>query len=524
LFRILLEKVTETKTEFASPLLAKSLIIQTQWPELYQDWLQYPTLVSTLESEYCRQSFYEHETIGDDAAVPAQEGDLKEAPKADGLLESYLCQRREYILLERMLTYPSLDRAAQESEKTHFIHLGRSEIISYIQVLRTTAAQASDIAHFRHLTRAQMAIYLRLAGAVGAEEQMPMKAPADLLTQILSGDQTLIQDAAARLEEEEPDWDGPQHGAFRQRLLQVMRDPSRLAPERVSAGDGLAAIGDSRFREDAWYLPDEALLGFVEIPEGPFMMGTREEKIPQLLERFGGKQEWYEWETPQHQVDLPTYYVARYPVTVAQFRSFVEDSGYEPTDPDSVRGVSNHPVVRVTWHEALKYCEWLTVSLQAWQETPEPLATSLREQGWTITLPSEAEWEKAARGSDERIFPWGEEADSERANFSDTGIWSKSAMGCFPGGASPYGVEDLSGNVWEWCRARWESSYQDHQGNDGSEREAPRVLRGGAFYSDGWLVRCASRCPWDPNDRSGDVGFRVVACPAGGRSPALSDL
>jgi formylglycine-generating enzyme required for sulfatase activity len=378
--------------------------------------------------------------------------------------------------------------------------------------------EGEERARFEGLGREEMAAYVRLAGAVGAEEQVAVEVPADLLTQMLSGDQALIQDAAARLEEEEPDRGGPQHDAFRQRLLPVMRDPAQPAQERVSAGDGMAVLGDPRFREDAWYLLDEPLLGFVEIPEGPFTMGTREEEIPQLLERLGGEQERYEREIPQHEVNLPTYYVARYPVTVAQFRAFVEESGYEPKDPDSLRGVSNHPVAYVTWHDALAYCEWLTGKLRAWDKTPEPLATLLREEGWRITLPSEAEWEKAARGTDGRIFPWGEEADPERANYKDTSIGSTSAVGCFPGGASPYEVEDLSGNVWEWCRTKWEKNYRDYQGDDDLERDVIRVLRGGAFNYVVTLVRCACRDRNLPDFRLRYYGFRVVA------SPVRSDL
>jgi formylglycine-generating enzyme required for sulfatase activity len=303
-----------------------------------------------------------------------------------------------------------------------------------------------------------------------------------------------------------------------QRLCRLLRESKLTARERAEGGNILAQLGDPRFREDAWFLPDEPLLGFVEIPEGPFLMGSDKERDPMA----------YDDELPQHKVDLPAYYVARYPVTVAQFRAFVEDSGYEPGDPDSLRGVSNHPVVRVTWHEALKYCDWLTERLRAWDETPEPLATLLREEGWAIILPSEAEWEKAARGTDGRIFPWGEQADPERANYNDTGIGTTSAVGCFPDGASPYEVEDLSGNVWEWTRSLWGTDLQKpdfgypYDSEDGREDlraadEIRRVLRGGAFYSDETGVRCACR-RYYPFPRFRNLGFRVVA------SPVRSDL
>jgi formylglycine-generating enzyme required for sulfatase activity len=167
--------------------------------------------------------------------------------------------------------------------------------------------------------------------------------------------------------------------------------------DRAQAGDALAVVGDPRFRTDAWYLPNESLLGFVEIPAGPFLMGSNPKQ-----DRDAQKDE-----QPQHAVNLPRYYIARYPVTVAQFRAFTEESGYQPEDEDSLRGLPNHPVVNMNWYEALKYCEWLTERLREWEGTPEPLATLLRRGSWRVTLPSEAEWEKAARGTDGRIYPRG---------------------------------------------------------------------------------------------------------------------
>ena len=287
-----------------------------------------------------------------------------------------------------------------------------------------------------------------------------------------------------------------------------------LSPvDRAEAGAALAVIGDPRFRADAWYLPDDTLLGFVEIPAGSFLMGSLPEDRGAL-----------EAEKPQHPVTLPACYVARYPVTVAQFRRFVEASGYQPEEEDGWRGLANHPVVNVTWYEARKYCEWLTERLGGWEGTPEPLATLLRQEGWRVTLPSEAEWEKAARGTDGRIYPWGNEPDPDRANYDDTGINSTSPVGCFPNGVSPYGVEELSGNVWEWTRSLWGTSFSrpeikypynlgDGRENEDAPEGAYRVLRGGAFVYPHWLVRCACRGGSDPGNSVGYLGFRVVVRP-----------
>jgi formylglycine-generating enzyme required for sulfatase activity len=290
---------------------------------------------------------------------------------------------------------------------------------------------------------------------------------------------------------------------------------SALPPvDRAQAGAALAVIGDPRFRADAWYLSDNPLLGFVEIAAGSFLMGS----LPKDQDALGG-------EKPQHPVTLPTYYMARYPVTVAQFRTFMDASGYQPQAEASLGGLPNHPVVNVTWYDALKYCDWPTECLQGWEGTPEPLSTLLRQEGWRISLPSEAEWEKAVRGTDGRIYPWGDEPDPERANYGETGIQARSAVGCFPSGASPYGVEEVSGNVWEWTRSLWGTSFSrpdfkypyvpgDGRENPDASQETLRVLRGGAFDLDLLrLVRCASRDWYYPRYRFGNNGFRVGVLP-----------
>ena len=284
---------------------------------------------------------------------------------------------------------------------------------------------------------------------------------------------------------------GPKVERIRAWLVRTLQHNALPAVDRAQAGGALASVGDPRFRADAWYLPDEPLLGLVEIPAGPFVMGSDDERDSWSFGRA----------SPQHKVRLPTYYMARYPVTVVQFRAFVDTSGYAWRGREYSQGTAHHPVVYVSWHDAVAYCHWLTTCLREWTDTPEPLATLVRGKDWRIILPSEAEWEKAARGTDGRVYPWGnDEPDADRANYDATGINTTSAVGCFPHGASPYGVEELSGNVWEWtqslegkypypARRAARAKREDLQ----AAEDASRVLRGGAFWLDHQGVRCAPR-------------------------------
>ncbi|MCP4592717.1 MAG: formylglycine-generating enzyme family protein [bacterium] len=295
----------------------------------------------------------------------------------------------------------------------------------------------------------------------------------------------------------------------RTHLVRVLEAGQMAAVERVAAGCILAKLGDPRpgvgVGEDG--LPD---IAWCEVPAGLFAMGSPDDSLA-----FFGE------ETPQRQVDLAAFRVSRYPVTNAQFTAFVRAGGYRErqywtdagwerkerekwTRPDNYGdplNLPNHPVVGVSWYEAVAFCAWLTGQLR------QLGALGNDEE---ISLPSESQWEKVARGVDGRIYPWGDDADPERANYADTGIGATSAVGCFPSGASSHGAEDLSSNVWEWCRTKFQDSYDDYWDDNDLEGSDRRVLRGGAFLDDARLVRCAVRL-WDPPDfRLTSSGFRLV--------------
>ncbi len=271
------------------------------------------------------------------------------------------------------------------------------------------------------------------------------------------------------------------------KILETGRLP---AIERARAGDTLASLGDSRFDPERWYLPAEPNLGFIRIPAGKFIMGSDE----------------YDRERPLHELDLPDdYWLAKYPVTVAQFRAFVEATKYN-FDRWQFNPVANHPVVAVRWYDALAYCQWLDEQLSVIsRQAPgnDPFWQGLAQGKLHVGLPSEAEWEKAARGTDGRIYPWGEKPDPNCANYDQTGIGDTSPVGAFPEGISPSGLLDLSGNVWEWTRSLWgkdynlEFKYPYQPGEQSENLKAPdnvaRVLRGGSFNNLADDARCASR-------------------------------
>jgi formylglycine-generating enzyme required for sulfatase activity len=297
-------------------------------------------------------------------------------------------------------------------------------------------------------------------------------------------------------------------------LVKTLEHEALPPVDRAEAGDALAVLGDPRFRADTWLLPDEPCLGFVEVKAGDFLMGSdrKQDSLP-LEEEF-----------PQHTLNLPRYYIAKYPVTVGQFQAFVSESGFQPGNRDCVKALANHPVVNITWYEASKYCHWLTEKLRGWSEIPEPLGSLIREQGWQVMLPSEAEWEKAARGSDDRIYPWEGDFESSRANSAETGIGGTTAVGSFRSGASPCECQDMAGNVWEWTRSLWGEDFlkptfkypynKDKRENLNAPEKVLRVLRGGSFYYVRQNVRCASRYRNFPGSRDIRFGFRVVVLPS----------
>ncbi|SAL59860.1 NACHT domain-containing protein [Caballeronia humi] len=294
--------------------------------------------------------------------------------------------------------------------------------------------------------------------------------------------------------------------------LSVHPDDGGLpAANRAQAGDLLAALGDARFDPQCFYLPADDLLGFVRIAADPhFRIGTPNSDLRRVA--ITGLQVPGE-EINDAPTPAPDCYVARYPVTIAQFRAFVESTGFEIGDARALRDPDSRPVRFVSWHDALAYCDWLhemLVTSPALQKSG--LARLVRDSGWRVALPSELEWEKAARGGlSGPFFSWGETPNPNRANYADSGIGDTSAAGCFP--ANGFGLYDMIGNVFEWTRSRY-AAYP-YLADDGRENPTATatdcmVLRGGSFSVGPGLARCASRSWNPPVPRCGYIGFRVV--------------
>jgi formylglycine-generating enzyme required for sulfatase activity len=202
-----------------------------------------------------------------------------------------------------------------------------------------------------------------------------------------------------------------------------------------------------------------------------------------------------------HDVYLDDYYIDKYEVTNRQYKAFCDATGRQyPPDPDflgfprDLEDMPDHPVVMVTWEDASAYARWAGKR-----------------------LPTEAEWEKAARGTDGRIFPWGNRGAHNRCNFQDSGCPGRTAkVGSYPTGVSPYGAMDMAGNVWEWCNDWYDGSYplsSPHNNPQGPASGKQRVVRGGAWNSGVGQICCAVRGYQTPSSRMNSFGFRCAWSP-----------
>ena len=213
----------------------------------------------------------------------------------------------------------------------------------------------------------------------------------------------------------------------------------------------------------------------VLIPAGEFWMGSED----------GGSDE-----KPRRRVYLDAFYIDRYEVTNAHYGRFMQATGRgAPSEWNSTSfNGPTQPVVGVDWHDAEAYCKWAGKR-----------------------LPTEAEWEKAARGTDGRKYPWGDQWDPSRANSSESKLAKTAPVGSYPTGVSPYGAHDMAGNVWEWVADWYDANYYQRapsRNPKGPESGQARALRGGSWFFRSGHLRSSGRSAFDPTDRDDGLGFR----------------
>ena len=232
----------------------------------------------------------------------------------------------------------------------------------------------------------------------------------------------------------------------------------------------------------------------MRVPAGKFWMGSKADN--KLADDDDEK--------PQHTVDiLYDYWMARYLVTNDLYNAYVESKSTKHPVMGSEKK-KDHPVTYVKWVDAMEYCQWLNSLLK--NELPS---------GLVLRLPTEAEWEKAARGTDGLEYPWGDEFDKNKCNTSEGSKDGTTSVGLYsPPGDSLYGCADMVGNVWEWTHSlKKKYPYNASDGRENEKASGGHVLRGGSFINDERVARCACRSVFNLIDSSYYIGFRVLAAP-----------
>jgi toxoflavin biosynthesis protein ToxD len=278
-------------------------------------------------------------------------------------------------------------------------------------------------------------------------------------------------------------------------LAGIVEDASQSQPRRFFSGQLLALLGDP------WINPD--MPAMVDIPAATVNLGLDARSVDSVLHQwapYGLQRDWLLKECPRHQAHVPAFRMMRFPVTNYEYQRFLADTDYSslPTSWQFGRYPherANHPVWSVSAAAASMYASWLSHRLRQ-----------------RFRLPTEAEWEYAARGGDDRQYPWGNDFHPDAANTVETGPLSTTPVGMYPTGRSPFGVDDMSGNVEEFvadgCAAYLNGIRMDDDST--AAGHTYRVTRGGSFTRFGDLARCWRRHGWHAQHHLHAIGFRLV--------------
>ncbi len=412
------------------------------------------------------------------------------------------------VLLNRILKqkkgskYESLELFSETVLKTGLLILGSMNEVSFVHLVfqeylaaRYMIENAIDFRDFIYDVRQQETIRLYIElfaqfskskGCEAIEQILAISAsePGERNRIWLLG-AAALRDLRFSIGEEET------YKKTREKMYKVMASGVELK-QRFEAGAVVGDLGDIRLREN----------NIVQVKKGWFMMGTKEG--------------FYD-SKPQRKIYLDEYGISKYPVTNEEYEKFVSAGGYEKeefwtasgwkwksregiTEPsfmlDRKWSGRNFPVVGISWYEARAYAAWVS-----------------RETGRRYRLPTEAEWEKAARGSHGIEYPWGEEFNSDWCNSLECGLNRTSPIGIFPQGISPNGCYDMAGNVWEWCLDWYDAEYftkAPEKNPQGPESGAQRSVRGGSWKVDAFECRTGFRNFAEPTLRDDDLGFRLV--------------
>ena len=427
----------------------------------------------------------------------------------DGAEAAEALREGERLAEQKRLERERLDREEREREREEHAKAARQAIIEekweeaqkVIAVLEQQGKEGQALAGTLgdELKKAQKAADDRDKKRLIEERKNKIQALKRQVDQEIAAENWMLAEAGIDKLEQEGE-DGRALAGELRRLLgkaKIEAENKRVALEAAQAAQAERereaaeqARADAARQRNALVLELAPGVGLelVRVPAGEFLMGSDKARDKVA----------YDDETPQHKLSLPEYLIGKAPVTVAQFAAFVKATGHKSKAQNDLAKKGDHPVTNVTWDDGVAFCQWAS-----------------KQTGRSVRLPGEAEWEKAARGTDGRIYPWGDQApDEKRCNFN-MNVKDTTPVGKYsPQGDSPYGCVDMAGNVWGWTGSLYKPyPYNAKDGREDPKDRGSRVLRGGGFYDYLRIVRCGSRNYDYPGVTDVNLGFRVCVFP-----------